>query len=570
MDRNPYLVNKAFRSYLLATVMSTMAVSFGSMLGSIVVGQVLGSDALGAVNVMMPIIQMLAAINALVNIGGATVMAVCIGRGRATEIHGIFTKCMVMSLAVSLTIATLGVMFIDPIMDMLCTTDALRADAREYGLLVFAMSPLYILMPGLGTFVRMDNAPKLATYGFLTSNIVNILLAYVFMGPMDMGLPGFALSTAIGYIAGAAVLATHFRKDSRLGFGRGTVRTSEILSMGSPAAFAMMLIMVNMLGMNLIVMNNMGSEGMAIRSVCLNIQMLSSIFVSGISQTLQPVGGTLYGSEDMTGMRMVTSIAARYQIAASGTIMVIALLVPQLFLTVYGVTDPSTVEVGIHCIRLFAPFIILQALNYMVMILFQVFGHRPASLAVSAIECGAVLAFAYTLVGYSTDYIWTSFWMGELLASVVIVTASLLIRHIRPEFSGLALLKRPEGLTYDTSSNGDGSDLPITLDAIESFLSTNGVPDEICVRARLCCEEIMLNVVEHGISGDPDRFMDVLVRIVDDRVLITIRDDGGPFDPIAYDSDGVGLMIVKGQCSSLNYARSVNQNNVFLGFPMTN
>ena len=43
MDRNPYLVNKAFRSYLLATVMSTMAVSFGSMLGSIVVGQVLGS-----------------------------------------------------------------------------------------------------------------------------------------------------------------------------------------------------------------------------------------------------------------------------------------------------------------------------------------------------------------------------------------------------------------------------------------------------------------------------------------------------------------------------------------------
>ena len=80
----------------------------------------------------------------------------------------------------------------------------------------------------------------------------------------------------------------------------------------------------------------------------------------------------------------------------------------------------------------------------------------------------------------------------------------------------------------------------------------------------------MLNVIEHGISGDPDRFMDVLVRIVDDRVLITIRDDGEPFDPIAYDSDGVGLMIVKGQCSSLNYARSVNQNNVFLGFPMTN
>ena len=47
---------------------------------------------------------------------------------------------------------------------------------------------------------------------------------------------------------------------------------------------------------------------------------------------------------------------------------------------------------------------------------------------------------------------------------------------------------------------------------------------------------------------------------------MTIRDDGEMFDPITYDSKGTGLMIVMGQCDSLNYARSVNQNNVFIGF----
>ncbi|MGN0098513.1 MAG: MATE family efflux transporter, partial [Candidatus Methanomethylophilaceae archaeon] len=458
MERRPYLVNKAFRSFLLSTVMSTMAVSFGSMLGSIVVGNVLGSDSLGAVNVMMPVIQLLAATNALINIGGATVMAVNTGRGREFEARGIFTKCMMMSLVASLAIAILGVVFIDPIIDGLCSTESLRPLAREYGILVFATSPFYILMPGLGTFVRTDNDTRLATFAFAIANVVNIVLAYVLMAYTDMGLSGFAVSTMTGYIVGMAVLAFHFRRDNiSIGIGKGTVGSREILTMGSPAALAMMLILVNMLGMNLLVMNHMGSEGMVIRSVCLNIQMLSSIFVSGISQTLQPVGGTLYGSEDLSGMRMVTKIAAKYQIAASGTIMVLALLIPVLFLTIYGVTDPAIVPTAEHCIRLFAPFLIFQAVNYMVMIIFQVFGHRPISIAISFMECFFVLIYGIVLAPMNIDLLWLSFFFGEATVSAVVLAMSLIIRRMRPEYEGFALFRKPTGAVFEASVPGDGS-----------------------------------------------------------------------------------------------------------------
>ena len=567
-QRSPYLVNRAFRSYLAATVMSTMAVSFGTMLGSIVVGNVMGPTALGAVNVMMPIIQLLAALNVLINIGGATVMAVNVGRGRTDEVRGIFTKSMAMSLAVSVAIAVVGVLFIDEIMPFLCTDSALMDMAKEYGLLVFAMSPLFVIMPGLGAYVRTDNSPRLAMASFIAMNATDLVLSFVFMEHLDMGLTGFALGTGIGYVVGLAVLAPHFiGRDRAIGIGRGSVRSSEILTMGAPTALGMGMIMVNMLGINLLVMDHLGSDGMAIRSVCTNVQMISSIFVSGISQTLQPVGGSLYGSEDLTGMRMVVGIATKYQLAVAGVVTLVTLIAPTVFLTLYGVTDPSIHDAAVRDLRLFAPYILFQAANYFIMVIYQVFGHRPIALSISVMECGFILAAAYALTPLSTDFIWLSFVIGEALVTIVIVVLSLAIRHRSPEFSGVALLRKPSGQVMDTSMSGDGSELSQVLDETSAFLESAGVDRAWSERVRLCCEEILLNVVDHGVRRDPERFVDLMVRVDGDDVKVTIRDDGPNFDPVKYDEEtGYGLMIVRGECTTLNYARSMDQNNVFIGF----
>ena len=567
-QRSPYLVNRAFRSYLAATVMSTMAVSFGTMLGSIVVGNVMGPTALGAVNVMMPIIQLLAALNALINIRGATVMAVNVGRGRTDEVRGIFTKSMSMSLAVSVAIAVIGVLFIDEIMPFLCTDPELMDMAKEYGFLVFAMSPLFVIMPGLGAYVRTDNSPRLAMASFIAMNATDLVLSFVFMEYLDMGLTGFALGTGIGYVVGLAVLAPHFiGRDRAIGIGRGSVRSSEILTMGAPTALGMGMIMVNMLGINLLVMDHLGSDGMAIRSVCTNVQMISSIFVSGISQTLQPVGGSLYGSEDLTGMRMVVGIATKYQLAVAGVVTLVTLIAPTVFLTLYGVTDPSIHDAAVRDLRLFAPYILFQAANYFIMVIYQVFGHRPIALSISVMECGFILAAAYALTPLSTDFIWLSFVIGEALVTIVIVVLSLAIRHRSPEFSGVALLRKPSGQVMDTSMSGDGSELSQVLDETSAFLESAGVDRAWSERVRLCCEEILLNVVDHGVRRDPERFVDLMVRVDGDDVKVTIRDDGPNFDPVKYDEEtGYGLMIVRGECTTLNYARSMDQNNVFIGF----
>lgn len=565
-ERNPYLVNKAFRSYLVSTILSTMAVSLGSMLGGIVVGNVLGTTELGAVNVMMPIIQLLAALNALINIGGATVMAIHVGRGDETSARGIFTRSMVLSLVVSVAIAVLGVVFIDPIMSVLCSDEALRPVAQEYGILVFAMSPLYIIMPGIGTFVRTDNAPRLATVAFLASNVVMLVLGFVLMEYTDMGLTGFAVATAVGYVAGIAVLAVHFLKPGRaIGVGRGPVTSSEILYMGSPTALAMGLIMVNMLGINMLVLDTMGEDGMAVRSVCLNIQMISSIFVSGISQTLQPVGGALFGSKDIGGMRMVVRTASVFLMAVAVVITVLAIAVPGMFLTLYGVTDTALHDSAVADIRLFAPYLLFQAVNYMVMVMYQVFGNKPLSLSISVMECFFILALAYALCPVDDSFVWASFGIGEALVSVVILVVSRVMRMRDPSLSGIALLRVPDGPTEGFSMRADASDLDEVLDDATEFMKDANVPEKEIDDARRCLSEVLPRMSE-SLGPDGKGYIDIVLRADPDGVNVTVRSAGDQADPLDYAEDGRPAMVADGRCGSVKYTRGINQNNVIMGF----
>ncbi len=568
-ERNPYLVNKAFRSYLVSTILSTMAVSLGSMLGGIVVGNVLGTTELGAVNVMMPIIQLLAALNALINIGGATVMAIHVGRGDEGSARGIFTKSMILSLVVSVAIAVLGVAFIDPIMSVLCSDEALRPVAQDYGILVFAMSPLYILMPGIGTFVRTDNAPRLATVAFLGSNVVMLALGFVLMEYTGMGLTGFAVSTAVGYVAGIAILAVHFVRPGRaIGIGHGPVTAAEMLYMGSPTALAMGLIMVNMLGINMLVLDAMGEDGMAVRSVCLNIQMISSIFVSGISQTLQPVGGALFGARDIGGMRTVVRTASVFLMAVAVVITVLAIAVPGMFLTLYGVNDAGLHDEAVADIRLFAPYLLFQAANYMVMVMYQVFGNKPLSLSISIMECFFILALAYALCPVDDSLVWASFGIGEALVSVAILAVSLVMRRRDPGLSGIALLRVPEGEYAGFSVRADASDLDDVLGDVSGFLHDAGVDGETAGRAESCCGEVLRRMSE-GLGPDTRGYMDLVLMASDGGLTVTARSAGGQNDPLGYAGNGMPEMVADGRCGSAKYTRAINQNNVIMTFGTT-
>ena len=562
LERNPYLINKAFRTYLVATIMASMALSLGVVIDGVFVGNFLGPDALSAVNLTSPLVQLLSAIYALINVGGATLAAVHIGRGKYDEASKIFSTSFIISIIAGAATIAIGTIFIDDIVSFLCSDVTLAPLVKEYASIVLWSSPLYILLPGMCVFVRTDSAPKLATAALVIANVVNLTLDIVFIKYAGMGVGGSALATSLGYCIGLATLLLHLRKKERIFKLRfsGLGYAPAIFAMGAPVALAAGLMTVRLFGMNSIVLHYLGADGVSVMAVCLNVMMIASMFIGGTAQTMQPIGGVLQGSEDYKGMKMVISAATKILLTCLIILVTIMLLFPDNIAQFFGLTGVDLINLAEPAIRIFSVSLPLYGINYMLMIIYQIEGHKKLASVVSSAQALIVVIIALALSPDNSDIIWASFAMGEAIVLIGIIIATFWM-HKRQNLTPITLQKivSTTSNVLDISVKGDGSDMKNMMDELQMFLVSNNIDKAAASRAELCCEELVLNVMEHALNESERHYVDLNVKINED-ITITIKDDGPVFDPILYDGKGNGILLVKGICSSLKYSRTMNQN----------
>jgi len=108
--------------------------------------------------------------------------------------------------------------------------------------------------------------------------------------------------------------------------------------------------------------------------------------------------------------------------------------------------------------------------------------------------------------------------------------------------------------------------------AVMAYLPAAGISERTAHRAGVCLEELLVNVVEHGLRGAVDHEIVVLAEIAADAVRISLQDDAPPFDPTAVapaprpaslvdaPTGGRGLVVVREFASGLRYERRGDLN----------
>ena len=108
--------------------------------------------------------------------------------------------------------------------------------------------------------------------------------------------------------------------------------------------------------------------------------------------------------------------------------------------------------------------------------------------------------------------------------------------------------------------------------ALADFLGEEGVPDRVINRVRLVIEELVVNAIRYAFDDEGAHRIDVELRTEPRRVIVTIDDDGRPFDPNAAPAPplnepwetrrtgGLGIYLVRKLSSDLSYSRDGDRN----------
>lgn len=572
MKRKGTLLNKKYRSLLVATLAMTASTYLSSILDGIMVGQILGTVQLYAINLTTSVIFLRTIPIAMFTFGGNTLSVIHKSKRDQKSADAVFTLSFWAGILSTVLISIVGIATMVP-------TAQLLAQGKEelVGLVIDYLLPLWVLTPLVAAvnqtaaYARTDGLRKLATALPIIANVINLICDYIYMAIFGWGVAGAGWATVTGYVVGVFLTLLYFKSKKRtVHFTKAALKKlkmlGKIFSVGLPSALIYVCNFLRLFFTNAIILSYTGVLGGKIASVSFSLNSLAFILVEGASMTLLPILGALYGEKDANGQRITLRYGMIVTVALSVFVLIISELFPVQLASLYGLTDKAVTDIFAVTFRIFSINIPILAVIYVMRTFFQATKQRGlANLLVMLDGVLTIIPLMYWFAHYDIYWLWGAFPVSKALTVIITLIAMVISKKVKHKKNILGI-EEEDGVMYDFSINNE---IPEAIRASEeamAFCKENNVPENTVNAIGVSVEELCHNIAVYS-ETNGNSAVDVCVRVMPDMVNVRLRDDGAEFDPTDYiDNSGrriTGLQLVRMLSSTINYNR-------VLGFNVTN
>ncbi|MBQ7693409.1 MAG: MATE family efflux transporter [Oscillospiraceae bacterium] len=184
-----------------------------SLTDSIVVGRILGMEALAAVGCTLPLILLLAALMIGTNIGVGVLLSQAFGAKDMPRMRRGFLNSLYVGLGISLVLAVVGVPLSKPILVLMGTPEGPLQNAVAYLRINFITSFCPMAYYLFSCAFRGMGDSRTDLYCLIVSVSTNVVLDILFVAVFRWGVAGSAWATALAQLGSAVVAAVLlFRK----------------------------------------------------------------------------------------------------------------------------------------------------------------------------------------------------------------------------------------------------------------------------------------------------------------------------------------------------------------------
>lgn len=393
-------VKQVFMRYLVPSVFATMVTSIYVLADTIIVGKGIGTIAVAALNIVLPLYNIFFGLGLLFGVGGSVLMSILRGEGDEKGANAYFST----SLVAMCVVLALSLAFFTAFMEKIALVFGGTPETMPYIMdympyIVWGMG-LFFFSSYLQTFIRNDGAPRLAMYAVVSGGVANIILDYVFVYNFNMGMAGAAIATVMGSGLTVVILLTHFfTKKNNLHFSLKGVRPSFIKNI-ILNGFASFLIEVasgvTIFVFNIQLLKYAGNTGVSVYSIISNTAIVVVCLCKGINQAAQPLLSTNYGAGLYERTDKIRSLAVKVSIIICAVPVIMGLVVPDFFTYIFINPDSAILSMSASAIRIYFVGFMMLGINMVFICYFQAILKNGYSMIICLMR-GLILvvAFAY-------------------------------------------------------------------------------------------------------------------------------------------------------------------------------
>jgi putative MATE family efflux protein len=399
--------------------------SVNILIDTIFVGQWIGSLAIAAVTVVLPITFLISSLGMAIGVGGGSVLSRALGSNHKEKALHTFGNQIMMTLLLSTIFVVLGVCFSDEMLLLFGAKGEIMKPAKEFFFPIILSVPFLALCMMGNNIIRAEGKAKFAMIAMIIPAFVNIALDILFIKVMNLGMFGSALASAISYFMCFVFVLWFFVFKSELKlkarhfkFKIPIVREITELSFVTFSRQGVVSILAIIINHTLYTYG--GEHSVVIYGIISRMLMFALFPILGITQGFLPIAGFNYGAQNHERVKESVILSIKYAAFLATLIFIVILIFAKPIVAIFT-TDPLVIAQTPEALRwVFAasPIISIQLIGAAY---FQAAGKAKKALLLTLSKQGFFLIpLVLILPNFLGIFgVWIAFPIADILSTIL-------------------------------------------------------------------------------------------------------------------------------------------------------
>jgi len=421
--------------YALPTVAMMFFMAVYTIVDSLFVSILIGTDALAAVNIVYPFYCVILATGAMLAAGGSAIVAREMGKGENVLARKIFTFILLIGFAVSLIFAVAGFIFADQILVLLGARGVLEQYSYDYYIPLLIFLPSIMLQILFEMFFITAGHPKRGLVLIASAGITNVVLDYYFIAVLEAGISGAALATGIGSTIPAFFgLIFFLKKDKSLYYDKPLFSLKVLLQASFNGASEMVIYLAtgfSTLLLNWMALSLIGVNGVAAVAILLYSEFLLNAVFYGFAHGLAPIISYNFGRGDSFRLRKIIRICITLIGGCSLFVFLLANAGAGHLVGLFASGNPDVFEIAYNGFLLFSFCFLFMGFNIYASALFTALSNGKLSAIIAFLRTFFFMGLGIMLLPrvIGANGLWLALPVAEALT--LIIATGLVAREYR-------------------------------------------------------------------------------------------------------------------------------------------